>query len=268
MFYRQIPPPAQLKNHVRYFWTLVGDSQSSNRLGPLVDGCPGIVFQRKELGVYSDHQQYQLPEFFLYGQTLTRTHIYLEGSFDTIGVCLFPNALKSIFGMDAHELTDSCVDFRLLPNRRDAFPADRFLNATSGDEQINILSEYLFSLLERSNYCVNALSQEAMIRISQSNGQIPLSQLQKELNLTERSLERRFKNEIGISPKLFSRIVRFQSAIQQLQHNRYAKLSDIAYDHGYTDQAHFIKSFKEFSGMLPHEFQKQFNQASEQIALQ
>jgi AraC-like DNA-binding protein len=81
--------------------------------------------------------------------------------------------------------------------------------------------------------------------------------------LSERTLERRFKQSIGISAKLFSRICRFQESLNQLRKNKYDKLSDIAYENGYADQSHFIRSFKEFTGVSPFDYRKQLKEVAE-----
>jgi AraC-like DNA-binding protein len=71
---------------------------------------------------------------------------------------------------------------------------------------------------------------------------------------------------VGISPKLFSRICRFQATLQQLRTNGFDKLSDIAFEHNYADQSHFIRSFKEFAGVSPFQYQKQFEEIAENLS--
>jgi AraC-like DNA-binding protein len=85
--------------------------------------------------------------------------------------------------------------------------------------------------------------------------------------MSERSLERKFRQHIGISPKLFSRINRFQEAFRLLKNNNYIKLSDIAFDAGYTDQSHFIREFKEFTGFAPYKYQKEFGPINEDFPI-
>jgi AraC-like DNA-binding protein len=87
--------------------------------------------------------------------------------------------------------------------------------------------------------------------------------LQRELQLSERTLERKFKQAVGISPKLFARIARFQQSLDQLRQNQYDKLSDVAYGNEYADQSHFIRVFKEFTGFTPLEFRKQVHEVVE-----
>jgi AraC-like DNA-binding protein len=73
--------------------------------------------------------------------------------------------------------------------------------------------------------------------------------------VSSRTLERKFKQILGIPPKKFSNIVRFQRALEKIQSNSASgNLIDIAYEFGYADQAHFIRDFKSMSGIVPGSF--------------
>ena len=72
--------------------------------------------------------------------------------------------------------------------------------------------------------------------------------------MSERTFQRLFESNVGISPKMFSRICQFHSAFQQLDEGRFTKLSDIAYQNGYADQSHMIRTFKEFTNVSPKEY--------------
>jgi AraC-like DNA-binding protein len=113
--------------------------------------------------------------------------------------------------------------------------------------------------LIEANYNNSQIVDVAIFRILQSKGLVRVSAILKELHISERTLERYFKQYVGVSPQKFIRICRFQAAFQQIQSFDYEKLTDIAYDLGYADQAHFIREFKAFFGTAPLQLQK--NQA-------
>ncbi|WP_373564673.1 helix-turn-helix domain-containing protein [Sphingobacterium sp. E70] len=71
-----------------------------------------------------------------------------------------------------------------------------------------------------------------------------------------RTLERRFLRETGISAKQFAKIVQFQSSLTQLTTNDFREISEIVYTNGFSDQSHFIRVFKAFTGVTPHTFGK------------
>jgi len=71
---------------------------------------------------------------------------------------------------------------------------------------------------------------------------------------TQKHLISQFKKYGGLTPKVLHRIVRFNEVLQQIHHKQQIAWSQIAYQCGFTDQSHFIKEFKEFSGFNPQEF--------------
>lgn len=89
--------------------------------------------------------------------------------------------------------------------------------------------------------------------IIQSKGVTDIKTLADRHFLSLRQFERKFKHFSGFSPKLFSRIIRFQSAIKRYD-NKKMPLTEIAYDCGYYDQSHFMHDFKEFSGYHPMQY--------------
>jgi AraC-like DNA-binding protein len=91
----------------------------------------------------------------------------------------------------------------------------------------------------------------------QFKGCVSLFKIQTDLNLSERTFERRFEQQVGLSPRLLASISQFQTSLQQLKEGKFTKLSDIAYDNGYADQSHFIRSFKKFTNLSPLQFIKQ-----------
>ncbi len=71
---------------------------------------------------------------------------------------------------------------------------------------------------------------------------------------SQKHLINQFKLYFGLTPKVFHRIFRFNKILKQIHNKEALKWSDIAYEFGYSDQSHFIKEFKEFSGFNPGEF--------------
>jgi AraC-like DNA-binding protein len=76
----------------------------------------------------------------------------------------------------------------------------------------------------------------------------------EKVNLSQRRFIDVFRNEVGMTPKLFCRVQRFQDAIQLIRHKETVDWVDLALSCGYTDQSHFIHDFREFSGLRPNEY--------------
>jgi AraC-like DNA-binding protein len=265
MKYQTFTPPEILKPFIKYFWALesLNGNNSEKTFSAIVDGCPGAILLRTENEAFCDENKKKLPGIFLYGQATTPVQLSTAGNFNAIGICFQPHALKSVFGMDADDLTSACVDLDFMTNKKGGKLSEQLLNTPSLDEQIKLLSFHLIDQAHLNHQKTDDSTRYALTQIAQSHGTISLKELLQKTKLSERTLERRFKQSVGISPKLFSRICRFQQSLAQLRKSEYDKLSDIAYKNEYADQSHFIRVFKEFTGFSPLDFKKQSNEVVE-----
>ncbi len=261
MKYHQILPPPHLQDYIRYYWALESTGRPDEQVHfvTIADGSPGIIFQQSAGTSFQEGKE--LAGIFMYGQTTTHSRIVSPATFSTIGVYFYPHALKSIFGMDSNELTDNCLDLDLFLNGRQL--TERLENATSVDAKFSVLSECLWEQICRHDNALQAATRYALQRIIQSHGNISMKDLRQELQISERTLERRFQEGIGLSPMLFARICRFQASLNQLRSQSYDKLSDIAFEQEYADQSHFIRNFKEFTGLTPFQFRKNIEETVE-----
>lgn len=257
MKYEQILPSEPLRKYIRYFWTLENDSLefSDKTFKIMSDGLPGLIVQKNPTAFFDENNQ-PLPQVFLYGQTTQCTEHKAKQPFHNFGIYFQPTALKSIFGIDANELTNQHIDINELVK---PIITDQLLNSTDTDQRIKLLSSFLMHQAkkrESENEKVNL----AIIQLQKGES---LKNIQTELNISERSLERYFNQQVGISPKLYARINRFQSALESIRHTQFDKLSDIAYQRDYFDQSHFIRDFKKFAGTSPKHFMLQANEQVE-----
>ena len=265
MEYQLFSPPAILQPVVKYIWVLKNNTSDNfpATFTPLADGCPGIMFQQREKGQFYMEDKKELPDIFLYGQTIEPVKMYSTGPLETVGVCFHPHALQAVFGIDAHELTGNCVDFGLLQHKKERHLSEKLFAAKTIEEQINALSGGLLQCMQRTGNRQDAITQFALAEIAKHKGTVSFKALHQKMQLSERTFERRFKQSIGISAKLYSRIIQFQDSLNQLRKNNYQKLSDVAYENNYADQSHFIRSFKEFAGVSPFDYRKQLNEVAE-----
>lgn len=115
------------------------------------------------------------------------------------------------------------------------------------------VEDFLIGKLLTGNFELKQIQIAAQL-LYREKGQFRISELAEYCNLSERQLQRQFQSAVGVSPKTLARTIRFEEIRNRLMFNPDASLTDLAYEFGYTDQAHFIRDFKEFTGKTPGEF--------------
>jgi len=261
MIPRTIPIPEALRPYIRHALLLdcmdAGYNGSHTCFPIVADGYPGILLHLSDKGLFLNEEKTKLSEAFLYGQTVAPITLSTDGPFRMMVISFHPHVMQPVFRFNAHELTDDCIDIELLPDAPRVNLAEQLVNIAAPDKQVAALFTYLEKLVAGNHPEPDKGLRFATGQIIQSNGAVPLKELQRKLNLSERTFERRFEQYVGISPKTFAKIAQFQAALRQMSNKDFSKLSDIAYDNGYADQSHFIRSFKKFTGHSPLSFRKQ-----------
>lgn len=247
MNYRIILPAEPLRKYIRHFCLLENKNDDFiEKFKIIPNGLPGLIFQENP-AVFFNKDNQTLPQLFLYGQATQYTQLSVKGSFRNIAVTFQPTGLKPVFAMDANQLTDRHVDINELINTS---ISERLLNADSLEQKIRVLEEFFLkqtSHREKEN-------EKLKFAYNQLQKGKQLKQVQRDLNIGERSLERLFKTHIGISPKLYSRICRFQTILENLRKSSPASLTELTYQENYFDQSHLIREFKTFAGTTPKSF--------------
>ncbi|RYG00340.1 MAG: AraC family transcriptional regulator [Chitinophagaceae bacterium] len=252
-----IAVPLSLARQVTAMWHITGSDtiENQHQFITMADGCPGLVFQDPASG-FMYFGEKNLSPLYLYGQATRASGISVIGKFDAIGVCLHPTALKRLFRIAADSITDSCVPVHELIGGSFRTITEKLVKAPDNKERASVLHSFLENLQTESAVREDQVTETAVDEIVASAGWIKLPDLQKRLHITERSLERRFRDHVGLSPNMFARICRFQDTMRLLRSTEYTKLSDIAYDSGYADQSHFIRTFRAFAGCSPNQYLK------------
>jgi AraC-like DNA-binding protein len=109
-----------------------------------------------------------------------------------------------------------------------------------------------FLLVQMRERPANRIVAAAVSCIRESRGRMRIEDLARRAGVSQSALERRFRREVGASPKKFATIVRLRHVVRLRQAG--ASLTDVAHAAGYADQSHFIKDFKRFAGQAPESF--------------
>ena len=212
------------------------------------NGFPTLIFQtvKGKIKSYSTH-------LILFGQTVRPETLNLQDNFTLIAYFFKPFALSPLFGVSAQELTDNPIELNLVDYSKIATLKEQLLHASSTREMLTLIDQYIFSLLVRAHWDLRIIK-FATDSILKNPDPAILKSVQNRLCLTERTFQRLFENQVGISPNQYRRICQFNAAFQQLRYRKFENLADIAFENGYADQSHYIRSFKEFTDIRPTDY--------------
>ena len=248
MAYQEFLPIKALQDYIQYFWVLEDHTANAEKtfFRVIPDGVPALIYQEGP-SLFYDNKGLALPKLYVYGQSSQYIENSVSGYFRIIGVYLQPTALKAIFNMDAFELSNQNIPLEYLVSEK---ILEQLLNVESIGEKIGLISDFFLNRIQGSE--INLKKAEFACVLLQKG--TPLKDIQNEMALSERSLERLIKQYVGMSPKMFSRIMRFQSGLDILRKSKLDSLTTITYENGYFDQSHYIREFKEFTGTTPKAF--------------
>jgi AraC-like DNA-binding protein len=221
------------------------------------DGFPGIIYSKSINPFYLQPRNKELPDFYLYGHTIEPISLDIIGAFQLFVIRLYPFAVRILLGVDPKVLNDDCYDLMLVENIDTPRTLEKLRQTDDRKDTVKILADYFNELLKNASINPDYRIKLATNLILKTNGTISIREVRDRLFVTERTLERHFLKEIGVTPKQFAKIIQFSSSIKQITETDYVNLTEIAYDKGFADQSHFIRSFKRYSGKTPKEFKKQ-----------
>lgn len=159
-------------------------------------------------------------------------------------------AARAITGLPLTELTEQVIEGDLVFGRPILLLREALLAAPSPEAKMAVAEHRLLAMAGHELQ-PNPFVQYAVNQILLHPGQLSLETLSNKVGYSQKHLIHLFKEHVGMPPKAFLRIIRFQRAILEIEQRGDIQWSHLALDCGYYDQAHFIRDFKLFSGFTP-----------------
>lgn len=175
---------------------------------------------RMELVVHHASRPKDQAESFVTGQLTRPLHIEPTGPMLTHGVRIRPAAAGAFLNLPADELTGHFVTLKMQPATR----------------------------------LPDAAITRAVALIERSAGTIRMDQITQAVNLSPRQFDRRFLAAVGLPPKAFARIIRFQALLASYRAEDFPRWADLALTCGFYDQSHLANEFRQFAGVSPTGF--------------
>ncbi|WP_256923784.1 AraC family transcriptional regulator, partial [Streptomyces sp. 13-12-16] len=182
--------------------------------------------------------------------------IHHDGRQEGVQVSLTPLGARAVYGMPAADLAHRLVPLDELLGTLGVELVDRLRAATTWVARFAVLDELLLRAVGRgagddSVSRVRPEVAEAWRRLSASRGRVQVGAVAAELGWSRRYLTERFRGEVGLSPKTFARVLRFEHAHELATAHEPLPWADVATVSGYADQAHLVRDWREFTGRSP-----------------
>lgn len=206
------------------------------------DGCVDIIFDCDAVR----------PVARVCGTTLEARSAALFCNHRYFGVRFAPGVMPDFLDVTACELTDDEFDFfDVVPDARHA--CEQILHTALFSQQIALFNTWFTPRLARKS---SAVTRSVIQTIMQHKGNIRVEQLATLSGYTCRTIQRQFRQDTGMSPKTFGRMMRCQAALNNLHLPGDLSCSDLALDLGFSDQSHFLREFKKLVSTTPLDYQR------------
>jgi len=184
-------------------------------------------------------------------QTYRRLEMQLRGALDTFVINFQPDGMHRLFSIPMHELTDLDVEAHSVLGSFITKLGERLGNSRSFAERVRIVEQALLPRARALNGLDGVSAAANWIILSGGRASIPA--LAARAGLGVRQFERKFIQQVGMRPKLFARIARFEAALENKARLGSKSWTDVAHEFGYYDQMHMVHDFAEFTGGTPTE---------------
>jgi AraC-like DNA-binding protein len=177
-----------------------------------------------------------------------------DGLAEVAAVRFRPNGAYALLGVPQHYLDDAIADVAALdiPWLRRTVRTAR--EASSVEAAIGCLEAGLLERMARHPVHIDARVDAVIAAIDGAAGACRIDRLAAVANSSRRHLERLFREQVGLTPKAYARVVRFTAAAARLTDDPLVPLADVSSDGGYFDQSHMTNEFAQFAGVTPDQF--------------
>lgn len=190
------------------------------------------------------------PTNYFIGLMTTFARWQMYGQSKVIGIRMKPEGAIRMLRQPIAELTGSSVEAHNFIHRKELSILDRLMEMEDTTSQISLLEAFMHHHLMAGNVKDNYFA-DVFAHMRSVNSSFSTKEIADRFFLSERQMQRLYKDQLGVSPKTYERILRFSRAVETIRKNEHPNWSSLAYQLGYSDQAHLIRDFKSYSGMTP-----------------
>ena len=246
MRYLEAKPHAALHDWVKCYWFLEKDYTAQSGETILPDGCIDLIF--------SDGQVFRpYPASFLIGPLSQAVTLPANGQALTIGIRFYPYGIYPFLRHPLYELTNQVIDADVLFGGEASKLAEKVIHSNP-QIAFNALDQFLQTRLQDDQPDMGMVKASTHLLRRPEN---PIRHIAEQMMMSPRTIERKFRQITGFSPKLLASVLRFNRLKNDLILSPSQNLTGLAHRHFYFDQAHFNHDFRHFTGQTPSQFVQQ-----------
>jgi AraC-like DNA-binding protein len=245
--------PAHLGGLVDHLWVYTGPSMHRRkRIFP--NGCVEIIVNFGDPYRVVEGAGVELCRTaWLGGPQVTSMVVEQPAYQHVMGVRLRPAGAYAVVARPMREVTGLSVDLADLIGRAADELAERCEAAGSIAGRFRIAAEWVGKRFLRAHLMDGAVAW-AVAQLTRTGGVVPIAALRERTGLSRTRLVEAFRDQVGLGPKLYGRVVRFHQTLGLLQGAGATRLTDVALDARFYDQAHMNAEFRTFAGLTPRQF--------------
>lgn len=198
----------------------------------------------------------------LIGQQNVVSQRHVGKEFLMVQVVFQPGGLYRMIGIPTMDLNNQYFDAESILGNQIRDVNERLMNIEDYPRMIPVVEDFLLGLIKKSKYEIRPIDKVSLLMIDNVNS-LSLDWMAKESCLSYKQFERNFNERIGVNPKYFARIIKFDKAFRMKNAFPNKDWLSIALDCGYYDYQHLVRDYKEFTGMTPASFYMQDTQSPE-----
>jgi AraC-like DNA-binding protein len=259
MNYQTFPPSSGLASLIKCYWSLevpAGMHPQKQRIIP--DGCMEMIFiLGDDIRRYTSEEDFIIqPRAVVIGQLSRPFVIEPTGFVHCFAARFYPYGFTNFITTSLKSLENKETPIAELFGA-DASQAltQKIIWAATNEERIEAIEAFFLGKLNEPS-TIDHIVKATIDTLLSAHGSIPIKTLVDNELSSRRQLERKFFKQVGLSPKQLGKVIRLQAALRLLLNRKHENLTEIAYQSDYYDQAHFIRDFKDFTGINPKDFLK------------
>lgn len=257
MIYNEYKPAKELQQYVKSYCMLENAPGSVVEDYAFATGCLEVMFtlDGSVWEIKPENRFVKTSPIEVWGQILKPLMFRVAGYSKVFGIRFHPSTPAFFFKDDISQFNDKVFDVASILGSSVNEVHIQLQDAETIEQRVELMDKFLLKKLSEKSKSLNKINlvQQVMNELTRKDFYDNIENVAERYGITSRYLQKIFVQQTGMSPKLYSKINRFQNSIVLLGDQK-TTLTSVAYECGYFDQSHFIREFKSFTGFLPSAF--------------